>query len=446
MLYKLNDSKKWEQVFVLESGTTYSPQFLTVTPDSIVWTFDDQNVYRYIEDKWKLYESGFDLASDVVTCHVYTENGDLLCGHGLRGIPPGEREDKGLSIRIGSEWQNDTKFGNTELLNVYQFAKMPDGEIMALTDGGYKQYYNYSWEKIDSVFVYNQYDMLFEEDETMWIASYYGLIEHAEDDYTLHIPFDEDKDIPVYNLSLVDEEYLYMQLLSGDIISFDGDIWETVTGSNSLINDFAVDDNLMIWAASQVSLAYWDKELNRFVDVVELDNGRFVYIDEQGKIWSSGHGNTGYFENGVWNSIPELSDYASDAISTSIDGRVALNVFDSEREEFFGLFEYRPQTMGVSHNEYRPEPLISTVNHPNPFNAITTITFELPKASNVSISVYSISGQLVKTIAEKRFPAGKNNVVWNSTSDTGRKLASGLYIYRIIAGSSVASGKMLLLR
>ncbi|PIS28762.1 MAG: hypothetical protein COT43_05635 [Candidatus Marinimicrobia bacterium CG08_land_8_20_14_0_20_45_22] len=69
-------------------------------------------------------------------------------------------------------------------------------------------------------------------------------------------------------------------------------------------------------------------------------------------------------------------------------------------------------------------------NYPNPFNPTTTIPYQLPEKAYVRISIYNLNGQFVETIVSKEQPAGYYSVVWNAGN-----VASGIYIYRIEAGS-----------
>lgn len=80
-------------------------------------------------------------------------------------------------------------------------------------------------------------------------------------------------------------------------------------------------------------------------------------------------------------------------------------------------------------------------NYPNPFNPSTTITFELPRASQVNLTVFDIPGREVSVLVNERRNAGVNDVTFDGSS-----LASGVYFYRLQAGSFVQSKKLLLLR
>ena len=85
-------------------------------------------------------------------------------------------------------------------------------------------------------------------------------------------------------------------------------------------------------------------------------------------------------------------------------------------------------------------------NAPNPFNPVTRINFDLPEACHVRLAVYNTSGQRVRVLSDGARSAGRFNAVWNGTDDNGRNLASGVYIYRLSAGSRVFTKRMTLVR
>ncbi len=85
-------------------------------------------------------------------------------------------------------------------------------------------------------------------------------------------------------------------------------------------------------------------------------------------------------------------------------------------------------------------------NYPNPFNPSTIIKYALPKESFVSIKIYNILGQEVKTLVNEDKTAGTYNVQWNGENNFGESVSSGAYIYRVVAGEKVETKKMILLR
>ncbi|MCC7431090.1 S8 family serine peptidase [bacterium] len=86
-------------------------------------------------------------------------------------------------------------------------------------------------------------------------------------------------------------------------------------------------------------------------------------------------------------------------------------------------------------------------NFPNPFNPTTKISFSLPKATQVNISVFNTLGQLVKTLASQKLQAGNNHeVVWNGTDESGNAVSSGVYFYQLKTTDFTDTKKMILLK
>jgi hypothetical protein len=80
-------------------------------------------------------------------------------------------------------------------------------------------------------------------------------------------------------------------------------------------------------------------------------------------------------------------------------------------------------------------------NYPNPFNPVTVISFDVPKNSNVSVNVYDINGKFVGTVINEDLKAGSYQYAYDAS-----KLASGVYFYKLTAGSFVDTKKMILVK
>jgi endonuclease I len=85
-------------------------------------------------------------------------------------------------------------------------------------------------------------------------------------------------------------------------------------------------------------------------------------------------------------------------------------------------------------------------NAPNPFNPATTISFTLPAAADVKLSVYDVSGRLVAELASGPYAAGPHEVRWDGRDASGHDVGSGVYFYGIEAGSRSSLRKMVVLR
>ena len=85
-------------------------------------------------------------------------------------------------------------------------------------------------------------------------------------------------------------------------------------------------------------------------------------------------------------------------------------------------------------------------NMPNPFNPSTAISYQLPEAGTVRLAIYNLIGQEVRVLVNERRNAGTFTATWDGTDALGRRVASGIYLYRIQAGSFSATKRMLLLK
>ena len=87
-------------------------------------------------------------------------------------------------------------------------------------------------------------------------------------------------------------------------------------------------------------------------------------------------------------------------------------------------------------------------NFPNPFNPATTITYTVPVGNKerVTLKVYSLRGQLIRTLVDIPKPAGSYTIFWDGADETGRPVPSGVYLYRMQAGDFLQLRKMVLLK
>ena len=112
----------------------------------------------------------------------------------------------------------------------------------------------------------------------------------------------------------------------------------------------------------------------------------------------------------------------------------------------------------VGNNEITCDPVVTRLaagvpeqfelgqNYPNPFNPTTKITFKLPEAATVNLTVYDVAGREVATLVREPMEAGTFEVEWNGRDNAGRMLPSGMYLYRLNAGTFTDSQTMVLLK
>jgi subtilisin family serine protease len=108
-------------------------------------------------------------------------------------------------------------------------------------------------------------------------------------------------------------------------------------------------------------------------------------------------------------------------------------------DTFVTFVEYRPP-------ESLPKEYKLRQNYPNPFNPETTIAYNLPKSGYVKIEIYSLLGEKILTLVNKKHKAGRYIKKWNGKNALGIPVTSGIYFYKIIADSYVNVKKMILLK
>lgn len=82
--------------------------------------------------------------------------------------------------------------------------------------------------------------------------------------------------------------------------------------------------------------------------------------------------------------------------------------------------------------------------YPNPFNPSTRVTFALPSASNVSLTIYNLLGEIVSTSAGHQYAAGEHVYEWSARSDDGTPLGSGVYFIALTAIPEPGTGEQVL--
>ncbi|MFQ5605196.1 MAG: FlgD immunoglobulin-like domain containing protein, partial [bacterium] len=97
-----------------------------------------------------------------------------------------------------------------------------------------------------------------------------------------------------------------------------------------------------------------------------------------------------------------------------------------------------------------PETFTLSQNYPNPFNPTTTINFTVPRkyigGVKVSLKIYNIKGQIMRTLMDEDKAPGVYSVLWDGKNNQGEWLSSGLYFYTVHVGEFTATRKMMFLK
>ena len=175
---------------------------------------------------------------------------------------------------------------------------------------------------------------------------------------------------------------------------------------------------------------------------------------------------TSQFLSGGWNTnlLYKLDSLGNQLDSAVMASMADVDIYDliAEGEYLWGLVTIqdaansirkvwmgylRPTGVNGNPNELNESADFSLQPaYPNPLQGNTTISFRLPRASLTSLDIYNIMGQKVKTLVAGNLEAGRHSVIWNGCDNSGRKVASGVFICRLTSGSGQATRKLLVIR
>jgi len=153
---------------------------------------------------------------------------------------------------------------------------------------------------------------------------------------------------------------------------------------------------------------------------------------------------SGYFEiqlpEGTYDLYAERVFYEDNIIYT-------VTVENELTTEIEFNMTYNDPLVGVNDNEINVNSFeLNASNYPNPFNPSTTISFNLPTNSNVSVEVYNVKGQKVRTLLHEKMPQGQHEVVWYGLNEKNKPISSGVYFYKVRTGKQESVKRMILLK
>ncbi len=148
----------------------------------------------------------------------------------------------------------------------------------------------------------------------------------------------------------------------------------------------------------------------------------------------------------LWSSSPAINAGTNATTIYTYDLAGNLRIHDTTVD--MGAYEHQAWTTTDVDEDLPQVPNAFALyqNSPNPFNPVTTIRFDLPRAEHVRLVVYNVKGELVATLADQNMDAGRKEITWDAKDSAGRTATSGVYFYRLVAGEFVETRKMILLR
>jgi len=154
--------------------------------------------------------------------------------------------------------------------------------------------------------------------------------------------------------------------------------------------------------------------------------------------WYENDGN----ENFTPHTITMSADFAFSVYAVDVDGDGDIDVLSASAfDNKIAWYENLLITGIVTNSNEIPSEFRLSQNYPNPFNPSTTIYYSIPELSFVTLRVYDVLGKEVATLINEEKPAGSYEVEFDAN-----ELTSGIYFYKIQAGSFVETKKMVLMK
>ena len=201
-----------------------------------------------------------------------------------------------------------------------------------------------------------------------------------------------------------------VSLTSGEVTGIEGDQFELFG------NSYRVDNNTMVLGDN-----------NEQLDLNDIQGGQYLEVRGVAESEGSVAGKTGG---------PSILVSKIKIVDAEGSGEIELDVDTGDGD---------PEPTSTE-DEALPETFELYQNYPNPFNPITTIRFALPANADVTIKVFDVTGREVQTLVAGTLNAGTHQVQWDGLSNSGRPVASGVYLYRLEAGKQIITRRMVLLK
>ncbi|MBN2070173.1 MAG: T9SS type A sorting domain-containing protein [Candidatus Krumholzibacteriota bacterium] len=181
-------------------------------------------------------------------------------------------------------------------------------------------------------------------------------------------------------------------------------------------------------------------------DVLDADYSigfpAIIYPEFYGNYYSAGVQSLGQNSHGYDKRTMWLGFSLSQAIEPWPDGRVVRNNILGDILQYFG----ECVNADMTGNEETPLANRLSQCYPNPFNPATTLEFSIAEKGPVTLSVFNVAGQLVKTLVNDIREAGSHRVMWDGKNEAGRDVASGIFFCKIETAGFSDTKKMVLLR
>ena len=350
------------------------------------------------------------------------------------------RTNKSLSRFDGSSWVSFTAADGLLGNEFYSIVADHDNTIWVTTDGGISSYDGEEWTShvIDGI----RNDLIFtitvDMENAKWFNAFSdGILRYRKGEWTIF------RNGPLQCSTIVVDNN-NVKWFGGEVWSFDNEIWTRYLVDGQRI---IVDKNNVKWFANYDRVVSY----NGADWVTHTNNGEFINqaftcaaVDSNNVKWFGTLHGLYSFNGAYWSKFTIQDGLGDNSIRSIKVDENNLKWIMTENS----ISIYDDSMIPVHVEETRPSLILFGIqgNHPNPFNPATIIDFHLDSDTYVTLDIYSMSGQLVKTLTAKQFTAGTHSVVWDGIDNSNAPAASGIYFVRLTAGGRSAVRRITLVR
>ena len=297
------------------------------------------------------------------------------------------------------------------------------------------------------------YSIVEDDEGNIWFGTNFGISKFDGSEWTSFRESDGLVSNQVSSIAIDGEGNKWIGTSGGGVSKFDGTDWTTYTDQDGLggsdVVDIAAEDNGVVWfATKRGGISKFDGtnwKTFKYEDVLDayLNYVTSIVIDDEGNKWFGSVYGVYKYDGTSWTTYHTESGLINDGVySTAID--VDGNIWFGTGG---GVSMLKPETSTTVKDENEiPVEFALHQNYPNPFNPTTTIEYSLPKRSQVTLKIFNILGQRVRTLIDESKSIGEYSMQWDGMNDEGISMSSGIYFYHLQAGKFSQTRKMLLLR
>jgi len=381
----------------------------------------------------------------IPTCFTSTSNGDVYCGTNSHGVFK--------STDNGSTW---TQVFSTQW-NVESLGANSIDDIFAGTTGGVYRSSNSgaSWPAIGCPTSFSMLNIIYalgiNSSDELFGATNYGIYISTDNgaiwnSTVLDTPYFEDICIKPSDDIFVSTAW------DGIFVSRDnGDTWTAInTGlpphpfyiTMAILSIDFVGDTLYCGVSSNRGVyKSTDNGSNWFSSGLDTSSVTCLAIDSNGYIYAGTNLGGAYLSNdhaNTWTGINSglTNDHVTELFITP-DGHILAGTY-------YALFRSTQTIVSIDHMTTMGFSL--SQNYPNPFNPTTTLKYNLPETSDITLNIFDITGRNIKQWSVSNQQSGWHEVIWDGTDTHGNIVSTGVYIYSLKAGDFIDTKKMVFMK